>query len=246
MALYDGALGRGYMQYRRPDPRIRVAIAGALGDARSVVNVGAGTGLYEPEDRRVVAVEPSEQMIAQRRAGAAEVVRSGAERLPFEDGSFDAAMALLTLHHWSDRRAGLLEMRRVARERVVIFTWDPAHDGFWLVRDYFPDILRTDRRICPSLDELAEILGPLEVQPVLIPHDCEDGFLGAYWRRPEQYLDAGARSAISTFAKISGVEERIAQLRRDLESGAWTQKNSALAELEALDIGYRLVIAQKR
>jgi ubiquinone/menaquinone biosynthesis C-methylase UbiE len=140
-----------------PDPRIRAAIEAALGDARTVIKVGDGTGLYEPEDRRVVIIEPSAQLITRRRGGAARAICASPEQLPFGDQSFDAAMALLTAQDWTDRRAGLHEMLRVARERVVIFTRDPAHDGFWLIRDYFPEILATDRRRFPSLEELTEI-----------------------------------------------------------------------------------------
>ena len=241
-AAYD-RIGVNYARYRRPDPRIEQALARALGAARSVVNVGAGSGSYEPRERAVVAVEPSEVMVRQRPPGAAPVVRASAEQLPFADGSFDAALAILTVHHWADRRAGLREMLRVARERVVLLTWDPSYTGFWLVDDYFPELLAYDCKILPSLDELASVLGPLEVTSVPIPHDCSDGFLGAYWRRPLAYLDDGARSAISSFARISGVDARLAKLRADVESGRWAQRNAALLGLSELDLGYRIVVA---
>jgi SAM-dependent methyltransferase len=218
-------------------------ITNALGASRTVVNVGAGTGSYEPRDRDVVAVEPSAEMIVQRPADAAPVIRAPAESLPFDDGAFDAAMAVLTIHHWSDVAAGLREMQRVAR-RVVIMTWDPASDPFWLTRDYFPEIIAFDRTIFASLDDLRSMLGDLEVITVPIPHDCIDGFLGAYWRRPEAYLDATVRAAISSFARVPDVERRIERLRADLEAGRWAERNAELMAVEELDVGYRLVVAR--
>ena len=174
MTRYD-AIGTGYSRYRLPDARIAAHLSAAFGDAESVLNVGAGTGSYEPTGRRVVAVEPSATMIAQRPAGSAPVVQASAESLPFADGEFDAAMAVLTVHHWSDWRRGLAEMTRVARS-VVLLTWDPAHEGFWLTQDYVPGILALDQRIFPPLDALASALGGADVRPVPIPHDCTDGF----------------------------------------------------------------------
>ncbi len=245
VAQYD-TIGRDYARQRRPDPRIARTVARALGGARSVVNVGAGTGSYEPSDRAVVAVEPSAVMLAQRPADAAPAVLASAERLPFSDGSFEAAMAVLTVHHWSDWRAGLAEMRRVARDRVVVLTWDPSHPGFWLVRDYFPDLIEFDRRIFPALPEFEAILGRVEVSAVPVPHDCADGFLGAYWRRPAAYLDERVRSGISTFARIGDVAPRLGRLRVDLESGRWAVKNAELLGLEKLDLGYRLVVSSRQ
>jgi SAM-dependent methyltransferase len=239
---YD-AIGRAYDRHRRPDPRIAQAIAAALGGAESIVNVGAGTGSYEPRGRYVVGVEPSRTMIAQRAATAAPCVRAAAAHLPFADGAFAAAMAILTLHHWEQRRAGLLELRRVARERIIIVTWDPAQPGFWLTRDYFPAIHALDRELFPSLGELRASLGPLAVTPLSIPHDCVDGFLGAYWRRPAAYLDAQIRSAISTFARLADPGPGLAALRRDLDTGEWAQRNAELLEQEEIDLGYRLVSA---
>jgi len=244
MAQYDD-IGRAYAGHRRPDPRIARVINAALGDAQSVVNVGAGTGSYEPTDRAVVAVEPSGVMIAQRPANAAPVVRGSADNLPFADGAFEAALAILTVHHWSDRRAGLAEMRRVARGQVVVLTWDPDHPGFWLVRDYFPDIIDLDRSIFPTLAELEAVLGHVEVSAVPIPHDCVDGFLGAYWRRPVAYLDEGVRAGISTFARIKDVAPRVERLRAELEDGQWSMKNAELLGLEQLDVGYRLVVSDR-
>jgi SAM-dependent methyltransferase len=240
-AIYDrNGLSEGYARRRRPDPRIAAAILAALEDSRSIVNVGAGAGSYEPADRAVQAVEPSAAMIAQRPKGAAPCVRASAEALPFEDGSFDAAMAVLTLHHWSDWRAGLREMRRVARKSVVLLTFDVEASDFWLTRDYLPALAELDRHIMPRLGDMKAELGRFEATAVPVPHDCVDGFLGAYWRRPEAYLDPAARRSISSFAKIDA-EEGLKRLSRDLETGAWAERNADLVTREALDVGYRLI-----
>ncbi len=237
--IYD-SIGEGYARRRRPDPRIAAAIHSALGDARSVINVGAGTGSYEPIDRSVLAMEPSDLMISQRASGAAPCVRASAEKLPVETGAFDAAMAVLTIHHWRDWRAGLREMRRVARSRMVLLTFDAKASDFWLTRDYLPAIAALDRQTMPALDLLAEELGAFEASPVLVPHDCSDGFLGAYWRRPEVYLDPLARQSISVFAKVDA-EAGLKRLADDLVSGVWRERNADLLQRDALDIGYRLL-----
>jgi SAM-dependent methyltransferase len=242
--LYD-EIGLGYRAHRRADPRVAGAITRALGEARTVVNVGAGAGSYEPTDRPVVAVEPSAAMITQRPAGSAPVVQASATHLPFRDAAFDAALAVLTVHHWPDRAGGLAELARVA-DRVVLLTWDPATPSFWLVDDYFPEIWAIDRPIFPSLDELRSLLGTLEVQPVPVPHDCLDGFLGAYWRRPEAYLDPGVRGAMSTFTKLRDPEPGVARLRADLADGTWQRRHADLLDRADLDLGYRLVIRRSR
>ena len=243
--LYD-TIGRGYDVHRRPEPRLAAAIAAALGPAASVVNVGAGAGSYEPTDRAVVAVEPSAAMLRQRRPGAAPAVQASATDLPFRDAAFAAALAVLTVHHWPDRARGLAELARVARERVVIVTWDPeARYAFWLVDDYFPEIPAIDRLIFPTLDEFRRVLGRVEARPLPIPHDCVDGFLGAYWRRPEAYLDAGVRGAISTFTKVGDVEPGLARLRADLADGTWERRHGHVRGRDAVDLGYRLVVAQR-
>ena len=241
--LYDD-IGIGYGNYRRPDPRLAAAILEALGSARTVVNVGAGTGSYTPADRQVVAVEPSRLMIRQRPPGSAPVVQAEAAHLPFPDASFDAALVVLTMHHWRHRERGLGELRRVARGCVVIMTWDPSSTGFWLIDDYFPDVLTIDRPIFPTLDEISRALGPLDIRPLPVPHDCRDGFLGAYWRRPRAYLDAHVRGAISTFSKLADVESRVARLRRDLDDGAWERRHGHLLRERQMDLGYRLIIAR--
>ena len=240
--LYD-EIGVGYRGHRRPDRRIAAAITAALGDASSVLNVGAGAGSYEPSDRPVVAVEPSLAMIRQRPKGSAPVVQASATHLPVRAAAFGAALGVLTVHHWVDRTRGLAELSRVTGQRVVILTWDPAFSGFWLVDDYFPEIWATDSPIFPSIDQFRRVLGTVESRPLLIPHDCTDGFLGAYWRRPQAYLDAGVRSAISTFSKIGDVEPGLTRLRRDLEDGSWQRRHGHLLSESAIDLGYRLVIA---
>lgn len=242
--LYD-TIGVGYRALRRPDPRIAAAIVSALGPAVSVVNVGAGAGSYEPADRRVVAVELSREMIRQRPTGAAPVVQASATALPFRAGAFDAALAVLSVHHWPDRAKGLAELRRVARDRVVILTWEPDAASFWLTEDYFPELVVIDRGIFPSRDELERSLGPVEVLPLPIPHDCVDGFLGAYWQRPRAYLDAAVRGAISTFSKLADVEPGLERLRRDLDNGTWARRHGALRERAEIDLGYRLVISHQ-
>jgi SAM-dependent methyltransferase len=231
-----------YAGSRRADPRIAAHIHAALGDARSVVNVGAGAGSYEPDDRDVIAVEPSEGMIAQRTRPA---IRALAESLPLDDGCADAAMAILTIHHWDDVAAGLRELRRVARERVVVLHFDPVLSRrFWFVEEYLPEIGEYERDVVRP-ERVGELLGlPFEVRPVPIPHDCTDGFLGAYWRRPEAFLDPVVRAAISVFAPLGdAVAPALERLRADLESGEWERRHRNLLGLEALDLGYRLVVA---
>ena len=242
--LYD-EIGIGYCDRRRPDPRILRATHAALGDARTVLNVGAGAGSYEPTERDVVAVEPSIEMIGQRASDAAPVVRAYGDRLPFASGSFDAALATLTLHHWPDQSGGVAELRRVARARVVILTWMDEGEPFWLY-DYFPEIIEIDRRLFPGASEFRRSHGPFEPTPVPIPHDCVDGFLGAYWRRPHAYLDRDVRLAISSFSKIRHVEEGVERLRDDLEDGSWSKRYGPVMERSELDLGYRLMVAETR
>ena len=241
--LYD-ALGSTYRDHRRPDERIAAAVARALGDAHTVVNVGAGTGAYEPHDRAVVAIEPSITMIRQRPRGSAPVVQASALQLPFVDGAFEAALAVLTVHHWPDRSRGLTELARVVRDRVVIVTWDPSTSGFWLTEGYFPELVDIDRQILPTMEELRRILGAIAIYPLPIPYDCSDGFLGAYWRRPHAYLDAGIRRAISTFSKLTDTQAGLARLRRDIEDGTWHRRYGHLLRRRELDVGYRIVVAR--
>jgi SAM-dependent methyltransferase len=240
--LYD-RIGQGYTAVRREDPTIAAAVHAALGDARSIVNVGAGAGSYEPRDRDVIAVEPSPVMLAQRPVGAAPAVQASAESLPFADDSFDAAMAVLSDHHWPDRPAGLRELRRVARCRAVVFQCDlETMSDFWLVRDY----LTTFRETSLTMAELAGHLGAQRIEPVPIPHDCRDGFFSAYWRRPHAYLDPRVRDGISVFRLMpqGEVDTAIERLRADLESGAGARRNADILERDAIDLGYRLIVAE--
>jgi SAM-dependent methyltransferase len=242
---YDQVAG-GYATMRRADPRIAAAIGDALGDARSVVNVGAGTGNYEPVDRDVVAVEPSAEMRARRPREAARCLEGVAEDLPLADDAVDAAMAVLTIHHWSDPARGIAEMRRVARDRVVILTFDvDVAQRYWFVADYLPHSAIEDRQRTPTIDETVAMLGGARVEPVPVPWDCTDGFLGAYWRRPEAFLDPDVRTGISTFQIVDAapVADAIARLEADLRSGAWDARHGHLRARDEMDLGYRLLIA---
>ncbi|MBV1856526.1 class I SAM-dependent methyltransferase [Catellatospora tritici] len=235
-------LGPGYSERRRPDPRLATIIEEALGDARSVVNVGAGTGSYEPTDRMVLAVEPSPVMIAQRSPGSAPVVRAVAERLPLPDRSFDVGLAILTVHHWTDPARGLAELRRVSRRQVVL-TWDhTVVSRFWLVAEYLPEIAEAEADL-PACDFISRQLGPAQVTEVPVPHDCSDGFLAAYWNRPSAYLDPTVRASISSLAKLdpTRVAEAMRRLRADLDSGLWQQRHGRPDEAGSADVGYRLV-----
>ncbi len=240
--------GATYGRTRRPDPRLARWIRAGLGNACSVLNVGAGTGSYEPDDLEVTAVEPAAEMIAARPPAAAPCVRAAAESLPFRDDSFDAAMGVLTMQHWVDLGAGLRELRRVARRRVVLFTWVPEiDDDLWLTRDYLPAIRARDHAIFPTIRAIVEGLGPCSpvVETVPVPHDCVDGFLGAYWRRPEAYLDPVVQKGISSFVELGRelLDPGLARLATDLESGAWRRRYADLLELEQMDLAYRLITA---
>ena len=239
-AKYD-SIGINYAQLRQPDPRIAAAIHAALGQAQTILNVGAGTGSYEPVDRQVTAVEPSLKMIQQRRPSAARVIQASAEHLPFADDAFDASMAILTVHHWPDKEAGLREMRRVTRGRILLLTFDPSHRP-WLT-DYLPELLALDEVHMPAMADYARWLGTVKVTPVLVPHDCTDGFVYAYWRRPEMYLDARIRSGSSSFWALGNVEAALHRLQQDLATGEWERRYGELLTRDAYDAGYRLVTA---
>ena len=246
-SLYD-KIGVGYSATRVPDPRIADRILKALGDSASIVNVGAGAGSYEPRDRRVVAVEPSATMVRQRPAGSAPVVRGTAEGLPLVDGAVDSALAILTVHHWTDPARGFAEMRRVARNRVVILTWDQEiWESFWLIREYLPCIRDIDRRQAVSIPDIVSALGGAQVLSVPIPHDCVDGFHGAFWRRPDAYLDPRVRSGISIYAVTppDELDEGLRRLDADIRSGDWENRHRDLLQLDELDLGYRLIVAEQ-
>ncbi len=241
--IYD-TIGTTYARTRQPDSRIRDAIWAAIGDAKSVVNVGAGAGSYEPP-QTILAVEPSLVMIAQRPPELAPAAVTTAERIPLPDKSVDVALCSLTIHHWPDFDAGLAEIRRVAR-KIVIFTWDlDVSQNFWLC-DYIPAINDADQRVAVPVPYLREVLATEDVRPVPVPHDCQDGFLGAYWRRPEMYLDPLVRAGISTLSKLDQhvVKAGLETLLEDLQSGAWKERYRSILGLEELDIGYRLVVAE--
>ena len=236
---YD-TIGLEYANLRRPDPRIAKAIRDALGGARSVLNVGAGTGSYEPDDLDVTAVEPARTMIDQH-PRRERVIQAGAEELPFADDIFDASMAVLTIHHWTNPAAGLGEMRRVTRSRIVLLTFDPDYRDIWLL-DYLPELAELDAKQMPAIEHYRDWLGPASIAPVPIPHDCSDGFLYAFWRRPAAYLDPRLRQGSSSFWAIHGVDAKLERLRTDLESGEWERRYGDVLEREELDVGYRLVV----
>jgi SAM-dependent methyltransferase len=239
-AKYD-SIGINYAELRKPDRRIAKVIESALGPARTVLNVGAGTGSYEPADRSLIAVEPSREMIRKRSPAAAAAIQASADGLPFKDKSFDASMAILTIHHWPDKSAGLREMRRVTRGPIILLTFDPSHRP-WLT-DYLPQLLALDEAQMPKMSDYERWLGPVQITPVPVPHDCSDGFLYAYWRRPAAYLDARIRSGSSSFWAIGKAEAGLQALRRDLETGAWQRRYAELLTLDDYDAGYRLVVA---
>lgn len=241
---YD-TIGDRYSQYRQAEPRIAEAVLAALGDAWTVVNVGAGTGSYEPTDRPVVPVEPSTTMTLQRPRTLPPAVLGVAESLPFADGTADAAMAMMTMHHWTDLRRGLAEMKRVARRRIVLMTIDASVQArMWLFADYVPQIAAHDQEVFPAIDDIVAELGPnAVVSPVPVPRDCIDGFGLAWWGRPEAVLDAGARAATSGFRWLDDEVEQaaVARLAEDLRSGAWDERYGALRERSDLDVGLRLI-----
>lgn len=241
-ATYD-RIGIGYGLLRKPDLRLATSINEALGDAQTVVNVGAGAGSYEPTGRQVVAVEPSTVMLTQHRG--ARRVQATAEALPFPDKTFDAAMAIMTIHHWTDLDAGLAEMRRVAR-RQVIFTWDKQHaEELWIVSEYVPEIRVMEHARFPCLDAVAEAIGGAAIREFPIPHDFTDGYQPAFWRRRHAYLDPAIRAASSTFATLPDeiVEPAMRRLQADLASGAWARRHRDLLERNTVDYGYRLIVS---
>lgn len=246
VVAYD-RIGATYRSTRRPDPRIADQIHAAVSTMGTVLNVGAGAGSYEPP-HTVAAVEPSMVMIAQRPPGAAPCVRGVAEALPLRDKCIDATMAVLTVHHWTDLPAGIGEMRRVTRHRIVILTWDQdVLRDFWLLREYLPDAARISDTMCVPLDRLVELLDGASVLPVPVPYDCTDGFGAAYWRRPEAYLDRAVRAGISMLAYANEAElgAGLAELAADLDSGRWHQRHRELLGQPQLDAGYRLVISDQ-
>lgn len=241
VSLFD-RIGSAYARQRRADPRIAAVVQAALGDARTVVNVGAGAGSYEPSDRDVLAVEPSADMRAQRPPEASPCIDGVAEDLPLADRSVDAAMAVYTDFHWGDLSRGIAEMARVSSDRVIVLTVDRTAAGrYWFTRDYLPaanDLFRALPRLTESLP------GPCEITAVPIPHDCVDGFTHAFWRRPERLLDPEVRSALAMLDPIPAgtVDAAIERLDADLNDGSWRRRNRELLDRDELDLGHRLVV----
>lgn len=249
-ARYD-TIGRGYSQTRREDPQLRFRIHAALGDARTVLNVGAGTGSYEPDDRYVLAVEPSDVMAAQRPREMPPAIRAEAGALPLRDGAVDAAMAILTIHHWDEQQErGVRELRRVTQGPVVILTYDPTVSGeMWLMRDYLHEVAELDRGIFPTPDQIAAWLGgEIKVEPIPIPDDTPDWTLGSFWAHPERVLDQSARNATSGFARMPAhvVDRVVNAVTHDLQTGAWDQRHGHLRQTHELDVGLRLITTRTR
>ncbi|MBK5218965.1 MAG: class I SAM-dependent methyltransferase [Thermoleophilia bacterium] len=245
-SVYD-RIGLNYSQVRRPDPRFEAAIWNALGSAKSVLNVGAGCGSYEPADREVTAVEPSPVMIAQRPESAAPAIQGAAEALPLRDKSVDATMCVFTMQHWDNVQQGLDEVLRVTCDRVVILTVDPdVMARMWLCNEYLPEIGEHDRHTFPSMEYLEARLPHLHIGTVPVPADCTDGFCIAFWNRPEAILDPRVRQASSIWHLLPAVvvEEALARLHRDLESGDWDRRFGQLRRQAALDVGLRLAVSE--
>lgn len=244
---YD-AIGHEYARFRREDPRIRQRIRARLGDSASIVNVGAGTGSYEPADLHVVAIEPSDVMAAQRPPTLAPAIRASADDIPLRDNAVDSAMAILTLHHWdSSCERGVRELARVARDRVVILTYDARVSGaMWLMADYLPEVAELDRSIFPAPELVATWLGSaVEIETIPVHRDTPDWMLGSYWAHPERVLDASARAATSGFARMppAVVSRVVDAVRRDLADGSWDARYGRLRTLEEYDAGLRLIVA---
>jgi SAM-dependent methyltransferase len=239
--------GAGYAAHRRTDPRIAAYVHAGLGDAVSVINVGAGAGSYEPASRDVTAVEPSAAMRRQRPAHLAPAVDAVAEALPFADGSFDAAMAMVTIHQWPEPERGLRELRRVSRGPVVILTFDgDALDEFWLA-EYAPELIEAERQRYPAIDEIRAVLGGVAaVTPVPVPIDCVDGFTEAFYARPERFLDPAVRRSQSAWGFVDEMvaARSVRRLREDLESGAWDGRYGALRSQPEFTGSLRLITAQ--
>ncbi|MEM9548436.1 MAG: class I SAM-dependent methyltransferase [Bacteroidota bacterium] len=242
-AKYD-KIGVSYTTQRKSDPIITEQFHAKLNGAKRILNIGAGTGSYEPQDIDLIALEPSHEMIAQRKPGSHPVVQGFAEVLPFDHKQFSHTISILSMHHWKDRVKAYSEINRVTQEQFVTITWNPNSEAFWLTRDYFPQIYETDVKIFPTLEELQDHFEHIEVSPLWIPYDCHDGFLAAYWKRPEAYLKEKVRNSISTFSTLENLSEGLTQLENDLNSGKWREKNCDVLDLDLFDAGYVIVTAQ--
>ena len=234
-------IGNNYALGRRTDPYIERQIHAKLGGASSLLNIGAGTGSYEPSGMMVAAVEPSEAMVSQRYNSAVPVWQAHAECLPFDDESFSHSMAILSMHHWNNRQKAFAEIKRVTRDRFIAVTWDPDSEPFWLTRDYFPEIHNIGKNIFPKLSEFKDTFENVQVSVLNIPANCVDGFLAAFWKRPEAYLDELVRENIGIFSKIKNSREGLTKLKNDIHSGKWQSRNNELSKAEFFDAGYRLI-----
>jgi SAM-dependent methyltransferase len=243
--IYDD-IGINYSVRRCTDPKIANQLYLELDAAARIVNIGAGTGSYEPENVNLVAVEPSSEMISQRKTHSHRVKHAFAEKLPFENNSFSHAMTVLSMHHWENRALAFSEINRVATQKFVAITWDPTSDPFWLTRDYFPEIYEIDKGIFPGLEEFDEHFDEVKINTLMIPGDCQDGLLAAFWKRPEAYLDSKVRQSTSPFAKVKNLAKSLQKLEDDLASGAWAKNNHAILNSSSLDVGYRIISARVR
>lgn len=241
-AKYD-KIGINYAKKRKSDPRIASQIFKKLEHAQKIVNIGAGAGSYEPDDKQLIAVEPSIEMINQRSSSAHPVIQGSAESLPFPDNSFTHALTILSMHHWTNRTVAFKEINRVATERFIAISWNPNAEPFWLTRDYFPEIFELDKKIFPDLNELETHFDNVKIEPLLIPEDCIDGFLAAYWKRPSAYLDSNVRNSISSFAKLDTITKGLQKLESDLESNNWSKINQSILNKSSLDAGYVIISA---
>lgn len=237
---YD-VLGTDYATKRKSDPRIQHQIFEKLKNADKILNIGAGTGSYEPIDKNLVAIEPSMEMIKQRSADAHPVIQGSAESLPFPDNSFSHGLTILSMHHWTDRITAFKEINRVVTDQFIAVTWNPESKPFWLTKDYFPEIYDIDKVIFPSISQMESHFESISVEPLLIPEDCIDGFLAAYWKRPEMYLDANVRHSISSFSKLPSLLNGLKKLTSDLENGNWHKQNEKLLTKSQLDMGYVII-----
>jgi len=244
-ALYN-RIGINYSASRGTDPRIADRLYAELKGASRIVNIGAGSGSYEPDGVELVAVEPSAQMIAQRVVGAYPAELAAAESLPFPDGSFSHAMTVLSMHHWSDRAKAFNEINRVATDKFVAISWDPTASPFWLTRDYFPEFHAEDLNKFPPLAEFHAHFDDVAISVLPIPDDCQDGFLAAFWKRPAAYLNPEVRQGISSFSKSTTLDAGLEKLAADLESGVWEERNASILESDEFDAGYRLITARTR
>ena len=243
--LYDD-IGIEYSVGRCTDPEIAQQLYSELEGATRIVNIGAGTGSYEPAKFDLIALEPSAEMISQRTTGAHPVVQAGAEKIPFEQDSFSHAMTVLSMHHWRNRVVAFSEINRVTTEKFVAITWDPKAEPFWLTKEYFPQIYQNDLTIFPGLEEMSLHFDDVKMSPLLIPANCQDGFLAAFWKRPYAYLESRVRQSMSPFSRIGDLTDGLRKLESDLASGKWKSNNHALLNAESLDVGYRLVTATIR